>query len=277
MSRPDETAMQRYALGIEYDGSDFSGWQIQPDQRTVQGALESALSVVCDAPIATICAGRTDAGVHALAQVVHFDSPNARANRALVQGVNANLPDDARAVFARPVDETFHARFGALSRTYRYLVLNRPQASALWRRRACYERRELNVDAMRSGARYLLGDHDFSAFRAASCQAPNPLRTVHALDVRRAGVWVVIDITANAFLQNMVRIIAGTLLRVGRGEERAAWVGEVLAARDRGHLGTTAPPHALYFAQVRYDPRHALPTIAASAAPSALTSIIMEP
>ena len=277
MNDVNQSDLRRYALGIEYDGSDFSGWQVQPDQRTVQSAVEAALSVINDAPVSTICAGRTDAGVHAMAQVVHFDSPHLRSDRAWVEGVNANLPDDARAVFARSVDGTFHARFGAMSRTYRYVILNQPQASALWRRRACYERRELDVEAMRGGAAYLLGNHDFSAFRSAACQAPNPLRTVHALDVRRDGAWVTIDITANAFLQNMVRIVAGTLMRVGRGEAQPEWVGEALAARDRGHRGTTAPPHALYFAHVRYDPQYALPSIITSAAPSALTSIIMEP
>ncbi|MFK8015534.1 MAG: tRNA pseudouridine(38-40) synthase TruA [Gammaproteobacteria bacterium] len=277
MTELAQPGVQRFALCVEYDGGDFAGWQIQPDQRTVQGCVETALSDVADAPVATICAGRTDAGVHALGQMVHFDLDKPRTARALVQGANALMPDDARAVFAVAVDQAFHARFGAHARTYRYLILNRPQPSALWRGRALWERRELDLPAMQVAADCLIGDHDFSAFRAASCQAPNPLRSVHALTVTRDGPWVMIDITANAFLQNMVRIIVGTLLRVGRQDANAQWVAQVLAARDRGHRGTTAPPHGLYFASVRYDAAYALPSNAISAAPSALTSTIMAP
>lgn len=263
--KPDAGA-SRVALGIEYDGSDFNGWQIQPDVRTVQGALEDALTTVADAPVATVCAGRTDTGVHALGQVVHFDTPVRRSERAWQLGGNANLPRDARIVWARHVAPAFHARFDALARHYRYLILNREAPSALERRRACWERRALNVAAMADAARALVGEHDFSAFRAAGCQAANPVRIVHTLEVARRGQWVTIDIVANAFLQNMVRIVAGALLRVGRGEAPVAWLADILAAGDRGHRGETAPAHGLYLVGVRYPAAHALPEVGGAVA-----------
>lgn len=267
----------RLALVIEYDGSGFHGWQVQPDARTVQAELERALARIAAAPVATICAGRTDTGVHALTQVVHIDLPCSRPQNAWTMGLNSHLPDDVRVLSATPVGADFHARFGALSRTYRYLVLNRPQPSALARQRAYWQRAPLDVAAMREAADFLLGEHDFSAFRAASCQAPNPIRTVLDLTVTRAAPWLTIEITANAFLQNMVRIIVGTLLRVGRGEADPSWVGDVLHAADRRHRGKTAPPQGLYFAAVRYEARFGVPSDARSSAPWGPTSIIMAP
>lgn len=267
----------RLALVVEYDGSDFHGWQVQPTARTVQAELERALACIATEPVPTICAGRTDTGVHAQAQVVHIDVPSARPPNAWTMGVNSHLPDDVRVLSATPVGTDFHARFGALSRTYRYVILNRQQPGALARHRAYWQRESLDIEAMREAALNLLGEHDFSAFRAASCQAPNPIRTVHNLVITECAPWVTIDITANAFLQNMVRIVVGTLLRVGRGEAPPAWVGEVLANRDRRHRGQTAPPQGLYFSAVRYEERFGVPSDLTSAVPSGPTSLIMPP
>jgi tRNA pseudouridine38-40 synthase len=248
----------RLALVVEYDGSAFHGWQVQPDARTVQAELERALANVAAEPVATVCAGRTDTGVHALSQVVHIDLPCSRPHNAWTMGVNSHLPDDVRVLSATPVGADFHARFGALSRTY-------------------WQREPLDAAAMREAATFLLGEHDFSAFRASSCQAPNPIRTVHALNVTSDGPWLRIEITANAFLQNMVRIVVGTLLRVGRGEADPSWVAQVLRAADRRHRGKTAPPQGLYFAGVRYEARFGVPSEATSSAPWSPTSIIMSP
>ena len=248
------------ALVVEYDGTAFHGWQIQPADRSVQHELERALSRVADAPVATICAGRTDAGVHALAQVVHFDSPSGRTEEAWTRGVNAHLPPDVRVRAARPVGNAFHARFGALQRRYRYVILNQPLSSALHRERALHVRRTLDLAAMQDAATCLVGEHDFSAFRSASCQAPQPVRTVHDIRVSGAAAWVTVDIAANAFLQNMVRIIVGSLVRVGTGDADAAWLKDVLDARDRRHDGITVPAHGLYLAAVRYEPRFNVPS-----------------
>lgn len=267
----------RIALVVEYDGTDFHGWQVQPTDRSVQGDLERALARVADAPVATICAGRTDAGVHAIAQVVHFDPPAGRTQEAWTLGVNAQLRDDVRVVAAFPVSDEFHARFGALARRYRYLILNRPLKSALHRHRALHIRQPLDVAAMSTAAQVLVGEHDFSAFRAASCQAPHPVRTVHALEVNASGAWITIDIVANAFLQNMVRIVVGSLLRVGRAEADAAWLADVLAGRDRRHDGVTVSPHGLYLAGVRYEPRFAVDTEPDAGALLPSSSTIMAP
>lgn len=267
----------RLALVVEYDGSEFHGWQVQPNARTVQAELERALACIATQPVPTICAGRTDTGVHAQAQVVHIDVPSARPPNAWTMGVNSHLPADVRVLSATPVATDFHARFGALSRTYRYVILNRPQPGALARDRAHWQREPLNIPAMREAASHLLGEHDFSAFRAASCQAPNPIRTVHDLVIAAHAPWVTIDITANAFLQNMVRIVVGTLLRVGRGEASPGWVAEVLGKRDRRHRGQTAPPQGLYFAAVRYEQRYGVPSDLTSTVPSGPTSLIMPP
>ena len=270
-----DTPTQRFALGIEYDGSAFHGWQVQPAQRTVQASVERALALVADAPVATICAGRTDAGVHALGQVVHFDSPHQRPPAAYIHGTNTHLPADVRVVFAQPVAADFNARFGALSRTYRYVILNRRQPSALARDRACWERKPLDIAAMNLAAAALVGEHDFSAFRAASCQAANPIRTVERIVVSASGPWITVDIRANAFLQNMVRIVVGSLMRVGRGDVEPAWIARVLVARDRAHRGETAPPQGLYFAHVRYESRFQLPNTMDVAALSPVSSTIM--
>lgn len=251
----------RVALGVEYDGSNFFGWETQPARRTVQAAVESALSSVADAPIATVCAGRTDARVHALAQVVHFDTPVRRAPHEWVLGANSHLPEDVSARWAVPVGDDFHARYSALRRCYRYVIHNARERSALLRRRAAWERGPLDVAPMQRGADRLVGERDFSAFRAAGCQAKSPVRTVERADVRRHGEIVTIDVAANAFLQHMVRNIAGVLVEIGRGRREPEWVAELLAAGDRTLAAATAPPQGLYLWRIDYPPEHDLPAV----------------
>lgn len=245
---------ERVALCLEYEGSRFSGWQAQrdPARSTVQETLETALSRIADAPVATVCAGRTDAGVHATAQIVHFDSPVSRPDRAWVYGGNALLPPELSIQWATVVPREFHARFSAEARTYRYVVQNRPQRSALMAGRSCHERHPLDAAAMNRAAQALVGEHDFSAFRGAGCQSSTPVRRVERIAVRRVGEFVLVDITANAFLLHMVRNIVGSLLGVGRGEAGEDWLGLLLSMRDRRRAGMTAPPGGLYLAGVRY-------------------------
>lgn len=249
----------RIACAVEYDGDGFRGWQIQRAARTVQGAVEHALGRVADEPLRTICAGRTDAGVHAIGQVVHFDTGAQRPDRAWVLGTNAHLPPDVAVRWARCVDANFHARFSTVDRAYRYLILEREGRPALARARCAWSRQVLDVPAMRRAAAHLLGEHDFSAFRAAGCQARHPVRTVHAIGISRRGDRVAIDVRANAFLHNMVRIIAGTLMAVGRGDRAAARVREILAGRDRRRAAETAPSRGLYFVGPSYPQRYQLP------------------
>lgn len=251
----------RFALGVEYDGSDFSGWESQPRRRTVQSTLETALACVADGPVATVCAGRTDAGVHAIAQVVHFDSVAKRAPHEWVMGTNSNLPGDVSVRWANPVAEPFHARYSAVYRYYRYVILNRRQRPALLRLRAAWERSPLQVAAMRAAAEYLLGEQDFSSFRAAGCQAKSAVRNVVGLEVHRRGDLVFIDIAANGFLQHMVRNVAGVLIEVGKGKREPAWAKELLEARDRTRAAATAPPQGLYLSRIDYPPEHGLPAV----------------
>ncbi len=255
--------MARIALGIEYDGTAYSGWQLQSHARSVQGELEHALSVVADHPVQLTAAGRTDAGVHALAQVAHFDTTSARPEQAWILGGTAESSSDISVLWAREVTEEFHARFSALSRSYLYRIVNRRVRPALDRVRACWVRRPLDADAMNAAAQALLGEHDFSAFRAAECQSSTPMRRVTSVTVRRdEGDRVEIAITANAFLHHMVRNIAGTLIAVGVGDRPPEWVARVLDGRDRTQAGATAPPQGLYFAGVEYDAGFGLPSAA---------------
>jgi tRNA pseudouridine38-40 synthase len=253
--------MTRIALGIEYDGSAYSGWQSQSHARSVQGELESALSRVADHPVAITAAGRTDAGVHALAQVVHFDTAAARPLQAWVLGANAETADDVSVLWAQPVAGDFHARYSALSRSYVYRVLNRPMRPALDRGRVCWRRRLLDAGRMHDAAQALVGEHDFTSFRAAQCQSSTPVRRLFEVSVVRNGEFIDIRVRANAFLHHMVRNIAGTLLAVGSGDRAPGWVGEVLAARDRTQAGVTAPPQGLYFAGVEYPSGFGLPSV----------------
>jgi tRNA pseudouridine38-40 synthase len=249
----------RIALGIEYDGTDFFGWQRLSEGRSVQSAVESALSFVADHAIEVTCAGRTDSGVHARCQVVHFDSEASRTERSWVLGTNAHLPASVAVLWARPVAADFHARYGARARRYRYILLNRPIRPALDARRVAWERIPLDVDAMRIAAQTLIGEHDFSAFRTVACQARSPLRTVHEIIVSRMGDEITIEIQANAFLHHMVRNIVGSLLPIGRGDQCTAWIAELLAGRDRAKAGPTAPAPGLTFLGPRYPAQWNLP------------------
>jgi len=249
----------RVAIGVEYDGSAYSGWQALDHIASVQSAVEQALSRVADAPIAVVCAGRTDAGVHALAQVAHFDTAITRPPRGWVLGANTYLPPDIALLWATEVAPDFHARFSATARRYRYLILDRRTRSALWHARTTFSSQPLDAAAMHAAGQALVGTHDFTSFRAAECQAKTATRTVEWLEVRREGALVILEVQANAFLHHMVRNFVGTLLPVGRGERDAAWVREVLAARDRRVAGVTAPPQGLYFAGVRYPEPHVVP------------------
>ena len=249
----------RIALGIEYEGTNYLGWQRQAEGRTVQGCVEQALSRVADHPVTVVCAGRTDTGVHATGQVVHFDTAARRGAQNWVRGANASLPEDIRVQWATEMPELFHARFSAIRRHYRYIILNRQTASALLARRACREHVPLDVADMTRAARHLAGEHDFSSFRAAACQAKSPVRTIYALDIHRSGDLVYLDVQANAFLHHMVRCIAGVLIAVGRGERPPAWVGEILAAHDRTVSGFNATPAGLYLVAVHYASEFSLP------------------
>jgi len=257
--------MARFAAGIEYDGRAYSGWQIQPGLDTLQDAVQRAFARVADSPVECTCAGRTDAGVHALAQVVHFDSDAARSERGWRLGANTYLPPDISVTWVREVPAHFHARFAAQARSYRYIVFNRDSRLALATGRATWERRPLDAVRMHDAAQALLGEHDFSAFRAVECQAKSPVRRVERLAVTRRGECVLLDITANAFLHHMVRNIAGLLMSIGQGESRPERVAEVLATRDRRQNAATAPPDGLYLADVRYAAEFGLPQSSADA------------
>ncbi len=258
--------LRRVALGLEYDGGSYHGWQIQPHADSVQERVQAALGRIADQSVTVVCAGRTDAGVHALGQVVHFDTRATRPEHAWVLGGNSALPPDISITWARRVDPLFHARFSARWRMYRYVILTRRARSALYRARACWHHYPLDEERMRRGARHLLGRHDFSSFRAAACQARSPVRTMHAVSVWRDGPMVAIDVWADGFLHHMVRNIAGTLMAVGRGERPPRWVAEVLEARDRTLGGVTAPAQGLYLLAVGYASRFGVPPAGASPA-----------
>ncbi len=249
----------RIALGIEYDGTDFFGWQRLSHGSSVQGAVESALSFVAAHAVEVTCAGRTDAGVHARCQVVHFDSDATRTERGWTLGTNSQLPRSVAVLWARDVAEDFHARYSARARRYRYTILNRPIRPALDARRVAWERVPLDIDAMQSAAQALLGEHDFSAFRTVQCQARSTFRNVREITISRLRDEISIEIEANAFLHHMVRNIVGSLLPIGRGEQREAWLGELLAGRDRAKAGPTAPAAGLTFFGPRYPAHWNLP------------------
>ena len=249
----------RYALGLEYDGAGFFGWQRQADSATVQLSVEKALAVVANHPITVICAGRTDTGVHARGQVVHFDSASQRSARQWMLGINSNLPDAVRSVWIREVDDSFHARFGAFSRSYRYSILNRWVRPAIGANYYGWCRRPLDEQLMHKAAQALAGRHDFSAFRSAGCSAQHATREVTAIRVSRQGDFVMIDITANAFLYHMVRNIVGSLIPVGRGDKSVQWFEQVMQGEDRKLAGVTAESQGLCFMSVRYDPKYELP------------------
>jgi tRNA pseudouridine38-40 synthase len=249
----------RIALGIEYDGTAYNGWQRQRTGDGVQERIEAALSRVANETIEVTCAGRTDAGVHATGQVVHFDTSSERTPRGWLLGANTNLPDDINVSWATPVADSFHARFSAVSRSYRYRILNRLVRSALDRHRAWWVYQPLDERVMHEAALALLGQHDFSAFRAAGCQASTAVRELMAVSVVREDDWVILDVTANAFLQHMVRNIMGTLVAIGIGDKPADWAATVLQGRDRKQGGMAAPPHGLTLVGVDYPAEYRLP------------------
>lgn len=249
----------RYALGIEYDGTGFFGWQRLTHGSNIQAEVEAALSFVADHPIAVTCAGRTDAGVHARCQVIHFDSDAQRDERAWTLGANTRLPIGISVLWARHVDAAFSARYAARARRYRYTILNRAIRPALEARYVAWERRPLNANAMHTAAQALLGEHDFSSFRAVSCQAAHARRNVYDMSVRRDGGYVILEIEANAFLHHMVRNIVGSLLSVGCGEQPTDWIAQVLAAHDRTQAGATASAQGLTFIGPRYPAQWGLP------------------
>jgi tRNA pseudouridine38-40 synthase len=251
--------MQRWAAGIEYCGTRYSGWQWQADAPSVQQEVERVLSAVADHSVKLTAAGRTDAGVHAYNQVVHFDSDSARSEHAWVLGSNSQLPPDVSLRWVQPVASAFHARYGARARSYRYVILTGRARSGLLAGRVARCPLALDVEAMQRAAQALVGTHDFSSFRDADCQAKSPLRTVHSLLVAQRGEFVTLDIRANAFLHHMVRNIAGVLMAIGQGKQCEAWAREVLELRDRKRGGVTAEACGLYFIGPEYPAEFALP------------------
>lgn len=249
----------RVALGIEYCGTGFHGWQSQAGGGTVQDALEAALGEVAGVPVGVLCAGRTDAGVHATHQVAHFDVPVDRPLTAWVRGVNSHLPEGVAVRWAQPVAEDFHARFSARGRRYRYLLLNRPQRPGLWQGRVGWFHWPLELAAMQEACLRLLGEHDFSAFRAANCQAKSPVKHMSRAEVRQCGNMFVFDFEASAFLHHMVRNLVGTLVYIGKGTQQPDWIEALLQTKDRKLAAPTFSPDGLYFRGPVYEPHWGLP------------------
>ncbi|MCO4322036.1 tRNA pseudouridine(38-40) synthase TruA [Aliidiomarina quisquiliarum] len=251
----------RIALGIEYNGQQYFGWQKQHHVISVQACVERALEQISLHPVAVVCAGRTDAGVHATQQVVHFDTSVDRPDGAWTMGVNSHLPDDIAIRWVKRVGDDFSARFTAESRRYRYVIYNAPFRAAILNGGVTHIHQPLNAERMHAAGQVLLGENDFSSFRAAQCQSHSPFRKVHFITVKRFGAYVVIDIQANAFVHHMVRNIAGALIVVGSGEQPKQWLEEVLAAKDRRVCSATAKPNGLYLVHVQYPPELEMPKV----------------
>lgn len=258
--------LKRQVLGIQYDGAPWHGWQTQLSGNTVQDRLEVALRRFTQSDIVTTCAGRTDSGVHAIEQVVHFDTEVDRLPVSWVRGLNSHLPPSIAVRWAAvaPLDaqHEFHARFSARSRTYRYVIYNHPIRSPLWTGRAGWVFRRLDIDRMREAAQLLNGTHDFTAFRSADCQAKTPVKIMHGIEIVRHDDLLILTLHANAFLQHMVRNIVGSLIYVGNGSKPAGWIGEILAEKDRHQAAPTFSPDGLYLEKIDYDPKWRLPQIA---------------
>lgn len=249
----------KFVLGIEYDGSHFSGWQMQKHGiRTVQECVEKAISKVANQSIRVVCAGRTDTGVHATGQVVHFECDVDRDEKAWVQGVNTYLPGDVASIWAKQVDDDFSARFAATARQYRYIILNRRVRPAILNKKVTWKHGELNVQAMHDAAQFLLGEQDFTSFRSSACQAEHAIRCVNWVKVSREGDYIYIDIEANAFLHHMVRNIVGSLMMVGRKEKSMEWIAELVQLKDRNQAGPTALADGLYMVKVSYPSNFAI-------------------
>lgn len=245
----------KIALGVEYRGGDFHGWQMQKSTtRTVQQVVENALAVIANHDVRVFCAGRTDSGVHAIEQVIHFETDTVRADKDWLFGGNANLPDDVNFKWAKSVDDSFHARFSAIARQYHYVIFNHPARSSLNSQIALWVPQKLDVELMQIACQHLLGKHDFSAFRAQNCQAKSPIKTIEKLAITQTKNHLKITIKADAFLQQMVRNIVGSLLKIGKGEKPPEWLKTTLSTKQRKLAGPTAKPHALYFTKVFYPP-----------------------
>lgn len=249
----------RIALGIEYDGSRYFGWQRQREVCSVQAALEQALSKIANHPIEIQCAGRTDAGVHATGQVIHFETEMVRKASAWTLGINSNLPSDVAVRWVKQVDDQFHARFSATARRYRYVIYNSNLRPAILSSGVSHYYGDIDAEAMHRAGQCLIGEHDFTSFRAVQCQSNTPWRNVTHLAVSRQGPYVVLDIRANAFLHHMVRNITGSLLEVGLGHQPGAWIAELLAAKNRDLAGATAKAGGLYLVEVTYPEHFGLP------------------
>ena len=244
----------KIALGVEYLGTDFHGWQIQKSGlRTVQGVVEPALSKIANHPVRVFCSGRTDAGVHAQEQVIHFETQTSRTDGAWLFGGNANLPSDVNFKWAKEVNDDFHARFNAHARSYEYKIHHHPVRSSLKTGYYLWEPRSLNIDDMREAAAFLVGEHDFSCFRGSMCQAKSPIKTIEYLQIDEIGDDLIIKVKANAFLHHMVRNLVGTPLKIGREEESPDWMLSVLNSKDRKQAGPTAEPQGLYFIKAHYQ------------------------
>lgn len=252
--------MPRIALGIEYDGSRYSGWQRQDHSDAIQAHVESALSKVANMDITVICAGRTDAGVHAYGQVIHFDTVAQRENLAWVKGANTYLPSDIRVLWSKVVPIQFDARKSALSRQYLYVIYNRDVSPGIMHHGKTWFYAKLDANSMHEAGKYLVGEHDFTSFRATQCQAKTPIRHIYDLNVNRTDDYITINVTANAFLHHMVRNIVGTLVQIGQGKFPPSWIKSVLQAKDRREAGVTAPPNGLYLSKVSYPAEFLLPT-----------------
>ncbi|MBN3561375.1 tRNA pseudouridine(38-40) synthase TruA [Aliamphritea spongicola] len=254
-------APYRFALCVEYAGGNYRGWQIQPEHNvpTIQAEVEAALSKIANEPVSVVCAGRTDAGVSGTYQIIHFDTYAKRDVRGWVMGTNTKLPDDIAIKWAKPVDTTFHARFSALERRYRYLIYSAKVKPAVLNKGVTWTYKDLDIEAMREAVQYLIGKHDFTSYRAVGCQAKSPVREVREFNVYREGDLIVLDVRANAFLHHMIRNFAGVLMTIGAGEAEPVWAKEVLEARDRRLGGVTAPPFGLYFVDVKYPAEYELP------------------
>ncbi|MGI2170495.1 tRNA pseudouridine(38-40) synthase TruA [Shewanella sp. MF05960] len=252
----------RVALGIEYDGSGFFGWQRQADVDSVQAQLEKALTYVANEPIEVFCAGRTDSGVHGTGQVVHFDTTADRPLTAWTLGINANLPDSIAVRWAKEVDDSFHARFSATARRYRYVIYNHQLRPGILRSGVSHYHGDIDETLMHQAAQLLLGEHDFTSFRAVQCQSNTPFRNVHKVNVTRQGMYVMVDIQANAFLHHMVRNIVGSLLEIGLGNQPINWISELLALKDRNQAAATAKPNGLYLVDVTYPEQYQIPKLA---------------
>ena len=250
----------RVALGIEYDGSEYYGFQKQKStEQTIQGNLENSISKVANHSIKTFCSGRTDAGVHAFMQVVHFDTESRRSTREWVRGINSYLPHDIKVLWSKELDETFHARYSATHRSYLYRILNNQTPSALWSKRSLFVPQKLDIRAMRAASRYLIGEHDFSSFRGSGCQSNSPVRSIEDIKISKKNNFITFELRANAFLLHMVRIIIGTLLMVGKREIKPVEMKNILNEKDRRISGKTVSSSGLYFLGPKYPAKYQLP------------------